>query len=294
MKKSYIHSLIKLLISMTIFGTIGLFVRYISLPSSVIALVRGVIGSIFLLILMALRKHKINTQSIRNNLWYLIASGICIGFNWIFLFEAYRFTSIAVSTLCYYMAPVFVILLSPVFLKETLNFKKVACIVCALIGMVFISGVFNLKDFKISELKGIMFGLLAAALYASVMIFNKKMIKIDAYDKTVLQLIISALTLIPYCLLTVKYKELSFNTVGIFALIFVGIVHTGFTYFLYFGSMDNLKAQTVAVLSYLDPMLAVIISAFLLKEGMTWHIYPGTILILGSTIFLEIPLKRRK
>lgn len=293
MNKSHSIALIKLLSAMTIFGTIGVFVRYISLPSSVIALARGMIGVLFLLVSMWIRKHKISMDAFKQNMKYLLLSGICIGFNWIFLFEAYRYTSVAVSTLCYYMAPVFVILVSPVALKESLTTKKILCVLTALIGMVFISGILNTAKLKITELKGVIFGLLAAALYASVMIFNKKITQINAYDKTVFQLSISALTLIPYCFITVDSSQLTFNTTSLLALIFVGIVHTGFTYFLYFGAMDHLKGQTVAVLSYLDPVVAVIISALILREGMDIFMLIGSLLIIGSAICLEFPSKRK-
>ena len=47
---------LKLITAMVIFGTIGLFVRYLSLPSSVIALFRGVGGTLFLLALNSRNK----------------------------------------------------------------------------------------------------------------------------------------------------------------------------------------------------------------------------------------------
>ena len=120
---------LELLTAMLIFGTIGLFRRMIPFPSSVIANTRGIIGTSFLILFVFLTKQKLNFTSIKKNLILLVLSGTLIGFNWILLFESYNYTSVAVSTVCYYMAPIFVILASPVFFKEKLTAKKIICAV---------------------------------------------------------------------------------------------------------------------------------------------------------------------
>ena len=94
----------KLVLSMLIFGTIGLFRRYIPLPSGLLAMARGLIGTLFLVLAMALRRQRPSGAAIRKNLPLLILSGAMIGFNWILLFEAYNHTTVALATLCYYMA----------------------------------------------------------------------------------------------------------------------------------------------------------------------------------------------
>lgn len=278
---------LKLVTSMLLFGTIGLFVRYINLPSSIIAFVRGLVGMLFLLAVILLRGNKIEKEAVKKNLLWLILSGVCLGMNWILLFEAYRFTTVATATLCYYLAPIIVIVVSPFLLKEKLTLRKLFCTIVALLGMVLVSGVMQNGIPALSEAKGILSGLGAAMLYAGIMLMNKKIQDISAYDKTLVQLGISAMILLPYCLLTEDVGALDCSPTALGMLLLVGIVHTGVTYFLYFGSMGHLNAQTVAIISYVDPVVAVLISIFVLGEGMNVMGIIGAVLVLGAAFISE-------
>ena len=283
---------IKITAAMVTFGTIGILVRYIPLPSSIIALVRGVLATIFLLAVMAGGKRWPDKTAITRNLALLLISGALIGFNWILLFEAYNYTSIAVATLCYYLAPVFVIIASPFVLQEKLSMKKALCVIAALAGMVLVSGVIqnyvrggNTEDLNLT---GVLLGIGAGALYATIILINKKLKDISSYDTTVMQLAAASIVLVPYCLLTVDMGALEVTPVSAVLLLIVGIVHTGIAYVLYFGSIKELPAQTVAIFSYIDPILAVLLSALLLKESMDMLSILGAILILGSTFVSEM------
>ncbi len=278
----------KLITSMCIFGTIGIFVRSIPLPSSVIAFARGLVGMLFLLVVIMLKKTPVCVEAIKKNLFWLLLSGIFLGMNWILLFESYRFTTVATATLCYYLAPIIVIIVSPFALKEKLTLRKAICAVVALIGMIFVSGVWKNGMPGMDELKGISFGIGAAILYAGIMIMNKKIQDISAYDKTMVQLGVSAIILLSYCLITEDVTAFSFTGKIIFLLLLVGILHTGITYYLYFGAMGHLHAQTVAIISYVDPVVAVLISVFVLQEGMDVGGIIGAVLILGAAIVSEL------
>lgn len=286
-------SLIFLITSMTIFGTVGLFRRLIPMSSSIIAFTRGIIGALFIILFSLITRRKFSKERIKENLLFLIISGICIGFNWILLFEAYNYTTVATATLCYYMAPIFIIIVSPFLLKEKLSAKKIICVIVALVGMVFISGILTTKFTSINDAKGVLLGLGAAVLYASVILMNKKFKPgIDAYDKTTIQLLSAALILIPYILFTEDLSTITFDTTAIIMLLIVAIVHTGFAYTLYFGSISNLPAQTVAIFSYIDPVVAIILSAVFLNEKMGILEIIGAVLILGSTIMCELNFKK--
>ena len=278
---------LNLILSMFVFGTIGLFVRHIALPSSVIALVRGMVGTLFLLAVVRLRGQRLDWSAIRKNGMWLVISGAFIGFNWIFLFESYRFTTVATSTLCYYMAPILVILASPIVLKEKLTGRKLICVFIAILGMVCISGILESIP-TAAELKGILYGLSAAVLYGSVMLFNQKIRNISAFDKTILQLGIAAAVLVPYCLMTVSPAEIVVDAKSIALLLVVGIVHTGITYCMYFGSMAYVGGQSVAIISYIDPVVAVLASVLILREPMMLIEGIGAILILGAALGGEI------
>ena len=283
----------KLISSMFLFGTIGIFVHFLPLPSAFIAMVRGFVGAAFLLLLMAAKKQRPDRIAIKKNLPVLLLSGTALGINWILLFEAYNNTSIATATLCYYFAPIIVILVSPLLLKEKLTAKKLICVLVALVGMVFVSGVLNAEFSAGKDFVGVLFGLGAACFYASVMILNNKLHDIEAYDRTVMQLGVAGIVLLPYVLLTQHVAAADFTVSVIILLAVVGIVHTGFTYALYFASMKDLPAQTVAIFSYLDPVVAILLSALFLKEPLGVFGIIGAVLVLGAAFVSELPDRRR-
>lgn len=276
---------LKLIIAVELFGTIGIFVKFIPLPSSVIACARGFIGALLLVLIMRLTKQRPNYDAIRRKLPLLCISGVMIAANWILLFEAYRYTTVAVATLCYYMAPVIVILLSPLILHERLTPLKLVCSAVAVIGMVLVSGVFGGGS---GSFTGILLGLGAAVIYAAVVIANKFLDGVSAYERTVVQLGAAAISVLPYVLLTEDIPSLTFTPVGCILLAVVGIVHTGLAYAAYFGSLSSLKAQTVALYSYIDPTVAIILSALILHERLTVYSVVGAVLILGATIISDL------
>lgn len=277
----------------TLFGTIGLIRRSIPLASSVIACVRGFVGAAFLLLLLLLRKKHLSKDAIKANGKLLVLSGAAIGLNWVLLFEAYNYTSVAIATLCYYMAPVFVMLLSPFVLGEKLTRRKLLCVLVALMGMVFVSGVFDEGMSGTGDERGILFGLGAAALYACVIMTNQKLHDIPTYDKTITQLVMASVVTLPYALLTQEIGVMSVSTQTIGLLLVAGVLQTGIAYALYFGSMDALDAQTVAIFGYIDPVVAILLSALILRETLNFGGIVGAILILGAAFVSELPAKQK-
>lgn len=272
---------------MLIFGSIGLFVRNIDLPSSIIALTRGIIGSIFLLLASYITKQKPSLKAIKDNLLPLVISGVAMGINWIFLFQAYKYTTISKATLCYYFAPVLVLFLAAFIFKEKLNAIKIMCIIGAMTGMFFIVGVGSSATEK-NQWLGIGYGLAAAAFYASVIITNKFIKKLSGMESAMVQLAIAAVVLLPYVFVTEKIQliELSFKSIGL--LLILGIIHTGIAYFLYFSAIPKLSGQTIAAFSYIDPISAIVMSSVFLGEKMTAIQLLGGILILGTTFVNEL------
>ena len=282
---------IKQIVAMTIFGTIGLVRRYIPYPSSVIAFIRGAIGSLFLLLVHFIRRDKFDGPAIKKNIVLLCISGALIGANWICLFEAYRYTSVSAATVCYYMAPVFVILVSPIVLKEAITLKKGLCALVAVGGMILVSGVI---ETGLSGITGVLFGLAAAVMYAIVVILNKFIKDISANDRTLIQLAAAAIAILPYVLLTEKGTVLDTSWFVLLMVAVAGIVHTGIAYSLYFGSMKGVPAQTLALLSYIDPIIAVLLSVVVLKEAMSLPAAIGVVLVIGATIVSEVQISRKK
>lgn len=270
------------IISMLIFGSIGILVREIPLSSAQIALIRGIIGSLFLIVIGIMMKKKPSLKKIKRNITYLLLSGTAIGFNWILLFEAYKNTSITNATLSYYLAPVIVVLLSPLILKERLTLKKVLCVLAAMLGMFLIVWTGGDGGFYNKELLGIGFGLGAAILYAMVVILNKLIKDLGGLETTILQLSFATVILSPYVLLQGAPSFNLLDAKSIILLVLVGLLNTGVAYLLYFSSIQKLESQTVAILSYIDPVSAVVMSAIFLGEKISGLQLIGGILILGG------------
>ncbi len=294
MKNEKTRARLSLISSMIIFGTIGVFRKFIPLPSGFLAMSRGFIGALFLILLMFFGKKTIDLSKVGKKIWLLIMSGALIGLNWILLFEAYSYTTVATATLCYYAAPIFVIIASPFLLRERLTAKKIICVLIAAIGMVLVSGIFSASFGGARDLIGVFLGLGAALLYASVVILNKKIGKMPPYEKTATQLASAAIVILPYVFLAEDISAESFSLTSVIMMTVVGILHTGVAYALYFGSMSSLGAQTVALFSYIDPIVAIILSAVVLRENIGIMGYIGAVLVLGSTLYSELPEKKKE
>lgn len=275
-------------VSMFIFGTIGVFRKFIPLDSAIISFSRGIIGTLFLVLFLLIKKDKPNFKELKKYSMLLIVSGCLIGVNWLFLFESYKYTSVATSTLCYYMAPIFVMLVSPFMFKEKINFVNIICMILAFIGMFFVSGVLETGFNDKNTIIGVSYGLAAAVLYATVVLINKKTKVENAFYKTLVQLLFSAVVLIPYLIFNKSFNEIEFNLKVFILVMIIGVLHTGIAYVLYFRSITKVKTQFISLFSYIDPVVAIVLSAIILKEQMTLLGFVGAVLILGSSLFMEI------
>lgn len=278
-----------LITSMTIFGTLGLFVRNIPVSSGELALYRAVLAALLIAVFLLLTKQRIPFSRIKKEVPLLLASGIAMGINWILLFEAYKYTTVSVATLSYYFAPVIVTIVCPVLFQEKLTGKQILCFVMSTIGLVLITGIGEVGSG--SDFVGILFGLGAAVFYATVILLNKFIKNVEGIHRTFLQFLAAILILVPYVILTSGVTLGSLDGIGWINLLIVGLVHTGVTYCLYFSSLKELPGQKAAILSYIDPLVAVLISVTVLGEAMTlWQVIGG-MLILGFTLWNEIAPK---
>ena len=279
-------------LSMAIFGTIGLFVRGIALPSSETALYRAVLAVLAIGSYLLATGQKLQIKGMRREILLLAASGIAMGFNWILLFEAYKYTTISMATLSYYAAPVLITLVSTFAFHEALTPFKTLCFVMSTAGILLITlkggdGAGGMSGNGTDHI-GILFGLGAAVLYASVVLLNKFIRNVAGIQRTFLQFVAAIVTLFPYVLLTGGIHLGGLNTSGWVLLLIVGLLHTGAAYCMYFSSLQHVPGQEAAVLSYIDPLLAVILSVLVLHEPMNgWQLLGGA-MILGFTLLNEL------
>lgn len=277
-----------LIVSMLVFGTLGLFTRNIAVSSGELALYRAVLAALLIMIYLRVTGQKIDFRKIKKEIPLLLLSGIAMGVNWILLFEAYRYTTISAATLSYYFAPVIVTAVCPFLFHEKLTAKKLLCFVMSTIGLVLIIGVGG-EEQGAKDLTGILFGLGAAVFYAAVILLNKFIKGAEGIHRTLLQFYAAILVLIPYVACTGGMHLAGLDAAGWICLLTVGLVHTGVTYCMYFSALKELPGQEAAILSYIDPLTAVIVSTLILGEAVTMLQIIGGALILGFTLWNERP-----
>lgn len=272
--------------SMAIFGTLGVFTRNIAVTSGELALYRAVLAISLIAVYLVCTKQNINLKASKKELVLLLFSGAAIGINWILLFEAYKYTTISAATLSYYFAPVIVTVICPILFHEKLTGKQIFCFIMSTLGLIMITGTSNIRDKR--DFIGILFGISAAIFYAAVIILNKFIRNIDGIHRTFLQFLSAIIILVPYVLLTSGIHLGNLDIKGWGNLLIVGLFHTGITYCMYFSSLKELAGQEASILSYIDPLVAVLISVLILGETMSIAQAIGGVLILGFTLWNEL------
>lgn len=277
---------LRMIISMAIFGTLGIFVKNISLASGELALYRAVLASLLIIIYLCFTKQPILLMNIKKELPILFVSGAAIGVNWILLFQAYQYTTVSIATLSYYFAPVIVTIVSPLLFHEKLTTKQILCFVMSTFGLVLIIGTGDIGGGS-NNLLGILYGLGAATFYAIVIILNKYIKNVTGLHRTLLQFIAAIIILFPYVLSTSGFNIGTLNYLGLVCLLIVGFLHTGITYCMYFTSLKDLSGQKAAILSYIDPLVAIVVSVIILRESISLMQFVGGVLILLFTLWNE-------
>ncbi|TSI02575.1 DMT family transporter [Lysinibacillus sp. BW-2-10] len=286
MKSAYF----KYVIALLLFGSNGIVASYIVLSSYEIVYLRTLIGSLFLIIVFVLSKQKIRFWKNKLHFLYLVISGVAMGASWIFLFEAYRQIGVSIATLAYYCGPVIVMILSPLLFKEKMTSAKLLGFLAVVIGMLCVNGQAFAQG-KISW--GLVFGILSAVMYVFMVIFNKKAVTITGLENAMCQLVVSFLTVAIFVGLKQGFAVnlLEGNWIPILIL---GVVNTGIGCYFYFSSIGHLPVQSVSILGYLEPLSALIFSATILGEMLSFVQIVGAVLILGGAAYGEMFRPRRK
>ena len=273
------------ILAVVLYGTIGMFLRFVDLPSEAVAFYRGVLGVLIILLYRLVRRKRPDLKAMRNNLFLLLISGAGLGLNWIFLFAAYVNTTVAIASLCNYMAPVFVIILTPLVLKEKLDIRKIPCIAAALVGIVLVS---NIIGGGVGNPVGVVFGLAGACCFTGIVFCNRRMQNISAMDRATVQLAVSAVTVFIYMMIRSGGRIPLPDLRSALIVLMLGILQTGVAYCLYFSGMATLPIQTVAILGYLEPVVSVLCSVIFLHEPLGLTGWIGAALILSAAVVSEL------
>lgn len=275
----------EIVFSMAAFGTIAVFVRNIGLPSGEVALYRAVIAALALFLWQLCTRQTVRWQDVKKELPLLFVSGAAMSVNWILLFEAYKYTTVAMATLSYYFAPVIVTVASTVLFREGLTAKQISCFVMSTLGLVMVIGVSGGGGSH--DLLGILLGLGAAVFYAAVVLINKGIRRVSGLNRTFMQFLAAILVMTPYISMTGGSHLAGLDMTGAVNLMVVGVFHTGICYCMYFSSLRYLKGQESSILSYIDPVVAVILSVAVLHEPVSPLQAAGGFMILGFTVLNE-------
>lgn len=276
---------LKITLAMIIWGTIGLFVREIQLDSISVAFFRAIIGSIFLLFISIIKKDKIDKKILKENFLLLLVSGVAISANWTALFQAMKYTTIPIAILSYYTAPIFITLFSALVLKEKITKKNIGYLAMALIGVLFVINSNEPGGVAINNTKGIIYALSGAVLYGVVIVINKLIKGLSGFQMTFIQLSLVAIILLPVVTLQGNIILSHMDLKLWILLLIIGMIHTGFAYLLYFPSIKDVNSNTIAILCYLDPIVAILSSFIILKESMSISQLIGGIMILSAAYF---------
>ncbi len=284
------QSYLKYILSVFMFGSNGVVASFILLDSLQIVLFRTFLGSFFLLLLFFITGGKFTFHKKLKQFVYLFVSGISMGISWMLLYEAYERIGVGIATLLYYCGPVIVMVLSPAVFKEKLTVYKITGFIFVLSGVFLINGQFSADN---KDYFGIVCALLSAVTYSFMVMFNKKAKEITGLENSLLQLIISFITV--FCFVGVKQGVVfRIESGSILPILILGLINTGVGCYFYFSSIDGLPVQSVAVLGYIEPLSAVILSAVFLNERMTLLQLFGGIMILGGAMFGELMKTKEK
>ncbi len=273
-------AVLRYLFALTLYGTIGLFLHFVSYSSEFVVLCRGLFGSLFIYLVLLFRKDKIDRKAVRKNLFMLALSGIALGLNWVFLFAGYRY-GIAISSLCNYMAPVIVVVITSLFYRERINVKQILCIVAAFAGMLLMLGIFEGNSSV--DMRCVLYGSLAAVGFVILVLINRRIRDIPQLEKTLIQLLFSMLAVLPYVYYNNGFPKV-FDLRSTLLVLMLGFLHTGVAYIFYFSSIDTLPAQSIAVLGYLEPVMNLLIGALVLHEKIGITGILGALLIILASI----------
>lgn len=278
---------LNVLIAMVTFGTVSIFVKNIPLSTGEISLYRASIGFLVILLYQLFSGNRIKISEIKQDLPLLFISGICIGFGWVLLFQAFKYTTVSLATLSHYFAPVLLIILSVIIFKEKLSIKQLFCFVMATLGLIIIITSEGLEITNTTTI-GVLYGLASAVLYATVLVINKRIKNVTGIDRTLIQFFAGTMVLTPYVLATSGINILSLEPKALISVLILGGFHTGFMYFLFFSSIKDLSGQEVAILSYAEPLVSIIVSLLVFREPLTLMQIIGGAMILGFTLLNEL------
>lgn len=271
---------------MTIFGSIGFFSRLSGLPSLELVFVRCISATVFLTAYWLISGNYKRETWQKKEMTAILIGGVFLVLNWIFFFASFEKTAITVAISIYNLAPIIVLVIGWIFFKDRIKLLGILAVVLAFIGTVLISGI-SINDLSGGKsVVGPFYALAASLLYAFVIITGKYIKQASPYLVTIIQTFIGVIMLLPF----VHYSFfMHLTAANWFYSIFTGVVHTGIVYLLFYGSIRSLPTPVISALTYLDPLVAILLDVLI--TGFV----PAYLQILGILfIFIALSYTFRK
>ncbi len=274
---------IQFISAMLIFGFNGILATAIPWYSYEIVLARTSIGALFMLSIIFINKKPFKFYNEVQSFKVLIISGILMGLNWMFLYEAYNQLGVGLAQIFNSTGPAVAMFLSPFLFKEKLEKHKILSLTIVALGMFFVYS----NNLSVGLTSGLLCGIGGCLTYAGFLICNHFPIKIKAAERTMWQLTVASIMVLTFIIYRgTGFPNFSFKI--LLPVLIIGIISTGFAMNIMFAAIQKLPLQTVSIYSYLEPMSALVFSALILKERMTFLQIIGITLILGGTTFSEL------
>lgn len=280
-----VNSYLKLILGVSISGTLGVFVKNIPMDNGEIMAIRTFIGGMFLLGIYLLSNRDFSWDKLKSNLPKLILSGSLFGISGLLLFMSYDAIGVGLSSIIYSLNPVFIFIISIIFLKEKFKPKKALGLFIAVLGLLLVNG---LGTGDVLFNRNLIYGLLAAITYSLMAIINKKIKGLDSMLITIVQLFSASLVVLAYLVYTNKITYTLPSGKGLLFLLIISFIHTGYAMKLYFEGIQNLPTQSVALISYIESLSALISSNIVLRERLSKIEIIGAVMIIGGALIGEL------
>ncbi|MDD1502532.1 DMT family transporter [Lysinibacillus sp. CNPSo 3705] len=286
-----ISAIIKLTVSMALFGSIGFFTVHTGVPATELVFVRCICATLFLGGMWLITGgHKTEIWD-KKEISRTLLCGVFIVLNWVFLFKAFEEMSISIAISIYNLAPIFVLIFGALFLKEKMTIQALLATVTCFIGSMLIIGLNNFMSLSEFMKSGFIWALLSALFYAFTMLTSKTITKLSSYALTYIQTTVGIIILLPF----VNFSLFeSLTTTNWLYILGTGFIHTGFVYYLFFDSIRSLSTILVSVLVFVDPVVAILLDMLLLDFMPSFMQTAGIVLIFGGIFYtIYVPKKKR-
>ncbi len=267
-------------ISAASFGTLAIFGRYAyndGMDIYTVLFLRFGISASFMTVILLLRKEHFPRGRILAQLVGMGALGY-VGQSFLYL-TAINYASAGLVALLLYLYPFFVAVLSIIFLRETITRTKVFVLILALFGAALTVGPVS------GQLIGALMAIVAALIYSIYIIVGTNVMKhVTAVQSST---VIFASAGAVYGLLTfANGAHLPASNSGWLAMLGIIVVSTIIPVVTFLAGLERVGPTNAAMLSTLEPVVTVLLAAWLFGDKLLPVVMVGGGLILVAVILL--------